>query len=57
MVIYVGGTGIESASSIHVLPSSDIFITGTTENWDGIRYDPFFCDYFIKTDKDGNICY
>lgn len=52
-----GGTGNESASSINVLSTSDLFITGSTQNWDGISYDPSFSDYFIRTDKDGNNCY
>jgi hypothetical protein len=51
-----GGTGIESASSIIVTPSLDLFISGTSENWDGVKYDPIFSDYFIRTDKNGNSC-
>jgi hypothetical protein len=52
-----GGTGYETASSIHILSSSDLFITGSSQNYDGIRYDPSNSDYFIRTDNNGNICY
>ena len=51
-----GGTGIESASSIIVTSSLDFFISGTSKNWDGVKYDPTFSDYFIRTDKNGNSC-
>jgi hypothetical protein len=52
-----GGDGYESPSSIFELNSKDILLFGSSENYDGIRYNAYINSYIIKTDKYGNSCY